>query len=426
MSATPTLEDETAAVAVEAVKEPPTKKVVSQTLCKIVDGMATREEALEALDTIAAWTKQDYAVHTFGLLKTYALVPKVLDYLQDHVGKVEEQDPIKKAAAEKAAEANGEVKEEEEEVEPPKYDEKCVKTVAHVIAQCTFGGSKKDPNHDARKAVAEDMVSIFIQFKAVLVMLEAIEQGILSVHSEPMSNSSTHSDGASTSAATNVSSKLPKSTQSLWACMWNIMAKESAKESIPNDRKIKLFSASVSCMELLGVKDQKIAVNILKILRHILPPDSHFSDEGIQAIKNMYAMNKIVDAVMAKEEYWIKPDATPEVPNEGFCKSLIQFLYRYVMLPGMTEDIPASVWESRVVPLTARCMKEYPKQKEIHWCGTRILIMAFEDVGLSRESMEKLGALSAVATTVENAKSDDGDATKKKALELMSKLMPAE
>ncbi|KAL3896312.1 MAG: hypothetical protein SGARI_007207, partial [Bacillariaceae sp.] len=288
-----------------------------------------------------------------------------------------------------------------------------------------YGGAKTDPTVAARKIVAEQMVATLVEHKAVLKMLDAIEAGLALLEESPDALSTTeHSKESAATENSAAKSKLPKSIQSLWSAMWNIMNKQASKEMLPEDRKLKLFKVSVSCMELLGKKDQKIAGNILKILRHILPPDSEFSAEGIQAIKDSFAMNKIVDAVVAKSEYWIEPDATPEVPNEGFCKSLIQFLYRYVKLPGMTEDIPHSVWESRVVSTTARCMKEYPKQKEIHWCGTRILAMAFDEVSIPRENMEKLGALSAIAVTVENYKSDDEDATKKKALELMTKLTP--
>ena len=115
MVSTPTLQDETASAATEAVsvvKIPPTNREVSQTLCQIVHGMASREESLKALDTIADWSKQDYAVHTFGVLKIYAVVPKLLDYLQDHIGKEQpEQRGIQKAVA--AAVAKNESKEME-------------------------------------------------------------------------------------------------------------------------------------------------------------------------------------------------------------------------------------------------------------------------------------------------------------------------
>ena len=78
-----TVTDESTATPATVVQEPPTKKEVAQNLCKIVDGVGfTREESLQALATMAEWTKKDYAVESFKLMKMYACVPLLLDYLE--------------------------------------------------------------------------------------------------------------------------------------------------------------------------------------------------------------------------------------------------------------------------------------------------------------------------------------------------------
>ncbi|KAG7370617.1 hypothetical protein IV203_019187 [Nitzschia inconspicua] len=212
--------------------------------------MTTREEAPKALKTIVEWFKQDYAVHTFGLLKTYALVPKLLDYLYDDIGKHESvQRPTKQTVLSphklSAADNSGKTKAKVMK-KRPKYDETFVKTVAHVVVQCTHAGSKEDPNHDARKDDTEHLVSAFIHYKAVSLILEAIEQGISSVDHDAVPHSSNHSDGASVGSA----GRLPKSTGLL-----NFQTKEgqslyrAAVEKSPSHFSVKNPNGPINVLE---------------------------------------------------------------------------------------------------------------------------------------------------------------------------------
>lgn len=126
-------------------------------------------------------------------------------------------------------------------------------------------------------------------------------------------------------------------------------------------------------------------------------------------------MNRIVDATLSQGEVWIA--------NASLMKSLIQWMYRYLSLPGMDseEKVPKAVWVDRVVPLVAKTMKEHPSQKEIHWCGIRILVMAVNAAHVDAPTMDATEAFSAIAVTMENDVSDP--ATKTKANELLTKLM---
>ena len=195
--------------------------------------------------------------------------------------------------------------------------------------------------------------------------------------------------------------------------IWNMAKKNSVHKNVPNDRKVIMFIASAACFEALKIENKRTASNILKIIRHLLPPSTELDDKSVEAIKEAFAMNRIVDVVNKMGDDWIE--------TESLMKSLIQFMYRYLMLPGMKTDVPKTKWESTVVPLVAKCMKEHPKQKELQWCGTRIMIMAYNDVGLDAKAMDESGAFSAIAVSVENH--TDDDVTTKKASALLARII---
>mmetsp|Transcript_25140 Transcript_25140/g.59743 ORF Transcript_25140/g.59743 Transcript_25140/m.59743 type:complete len:508 (+) Transcript_25140:321-1844(+) len=441
---------------------PPTKRDVARVLSKLVGTTTTagtttiagatpedinREEQIKALDTLASWSiKSDYQVRTIGYLKLYAAIPLLLDYIEDQAGIIVDEEEEKKKleadAAKASADKTGNAPDAPAENKKKPYDSHLVKKAAHVLAEMTYAGGKKAP--PARAQAAEEMALLIIEHDGISVMLKAVEAGIESVapptptSTEPESDADLLAAAAvasssgdppegggvpasdASSAATNNTTKqpLPSSVSSLWSALWNINSKDAVHNQMPNGTKIMLYKDAVATFEALGDDelDQRIATNIFKILRHLMPPCSDFDGDAIQAIKAQFALNRIIDSARNRDsESWLK--------NEALMKSFVQWMYRYLQLPGMTDEevVPRTVWDQRVVPVLAKAMDLHPTQKDIHWCGVRILNVAVNTVGVTKETMNETGAFSSVAVTVETNIVDPS--TKKKAEALLTQLM---
>mmetsp|Transcript_25142 Transcript_25142/g.59747 ORF Transcript_25142/g.59747 Transcript_25142/m.59747 type:complete len:509 (+) Transcript_25142:321-1847(+) len=442
---------------------PPTKRDVARVLSKLVGTTATtttsatttttggvapeninREEQIKALDTLASWSiKSDYQVRTIGYLKLYAAIPLLLDYIEDQAGIVVDEEEEKKKleadAAQASADKTGKAPDAPAENKRTPYDSHLVKKAAHVLAEMTYAGGKKAP--PARAQAAEDMALLIIEHDGIGVMLKAVEAGIESVAPPPTEPESDADMAAAAAAAAAVEANgdppeggapasdasaatdttklpLPSSVSSLWSALWNINSKDAVHNNMPNDTKIMLYKDAIATFETLGDDelDQRIAANIFKILRHLMPPCSDFDDDAIQAIKSQFALNRIIDSARNRDsESWLK--------NEALMKSFVQWMYRYLQLPGMTDEevVPRTVWDQRVVPVLAKAMDLHPTQKDIHWCGVRILNVAVNTVGVTKETMNETGAFSSVAVTVETNIVDPS--TKKKAEALLTQLM---
>ena len=132
---------------ISSVTVPPEKQDVSKVVCKLVDGIGTREEALASLKTMASWinSKAEYSVRTMGYFKTYAAIPLLLDFIEHHMSL-------------------------------DTYDEECIHSAAHVMVELTYAG--KDGVKTGRAKIVDELASSIIEQKGVMTMIQAIYLGI--------------------------------------------------------------------------------------------------------------------------------------------------------------------------------------------------------------------------------------------------------